>query len=552
MLQTHNTIPNQYELFFKSASIGIIIANDESVIISANDCILKSTGYELDELLNEPVDRLIPLRSGKSYTRQHFRYLHKAERFSKSDVQVFNAKRKDGSVFPVEVSLDHYSLAGCNYYVAFVSDATKRIDDQMRIQKMYGELELTIENRTKELSRTLQVLEMLNEKLENLLVSQRAILDNARVMLFAMNNDGLIRFFNPEATRLTGYTEKEVVMNHNPTLFIDPFSIQAFRDSYYNEFGVYFRNELDVIREKALRNEVNGCECQFIHKDGSSFPVSLTITPILHKNNQINGFMGVAVDLTDRKKAELNLLSALSKEKKLGEMKSRFVSLASHEFRTPLSTILSSAYLIEKYTGAEDQPKRSKHLTRIINTVNNLTLLLNDFLSVGKIEDGKLAVHPSCFDVRMFMEALITEIKPLLKKGQIVQFQHNGNQEFVLDTALLKNILFNLLSNAIKFSPEFVPIVLTSSIDGEQLTIQIKDHGIGIPIDDQEHLMDRFYRASNATNIQGTGLGLYIVSKYMESMGGGLSFQSQPEQGTTFNLYFNCLKLTNNENNSID
>jgi PAS domain S-box-containing protein len=552
MPQTFNTIPNQYELFFKSASIGIIIADEAGVIISANDCMLRSTGYELNELVNEPVDLIIPLRSGRTYSSQHFKSIQQSGRESRVDGQVFHAKRKDGSIYPVEVSLNHYSLAGSDYFVAFVSDATRRVDDQLRIQKLYGELELTIENRTKELSRTLQVLEMLNEKMEHLLISQRAILDNARVMLFAMNNDGTIRFFNPEATRLTGYTEKEVVLKKNPTLFIDPISVQIFRDTFYNKHGVHFNEEMDVIREKALRNEINGHECRFVHKDGTYFPVSLTITPILHKNNQINGFMGLAVDLTDRKKAELNLLEALSKEKKLGDMKSRFVSLASHEFRTPLSTILSSAYLVEKYTAAEDQPKRSKHLSRIINTVNNLTLLLNDFLSVGKIEDGRLAVHPTLFDVRVFMESLLSEIRPLLKKGQTVQYHHQGSLDFVLDTSLLKNILLNLLSNAIKFSPEQIPIILSTNIVEDELNIQVSDKGIGIPLEDQEHLMDRFYRATNAAHIQGTGLGLYIVSKYVESMGGDMNFQSRPDQGTTFNLTFHCLKLTNNENHSVD
>ncbi len=547
-----NTIPNQYELFFKSASIGIIIADEEGLIISANDCMLRSTGYDLDELVDQPVDRIIPLRSDRTHSWQHFRNQQQSSREARADSQVFQAKRKDGSIYPVEVSLDHYSLAGSDYFVAFISDASRRVDDQLRIQKLYGEMELTIENRTKELSRTLQVLEMLNEKLEHLLVSQRAILDNARVMLFALNNDGLIRFFNPEATKLTGYTEKEVVLKHNPTLFIDPLYIQMFRDSFYNEFGVIFKDELEMIREKAIRSMIDGCECQFVRKDGSYFPVSLTITPIYHKDKQISGFMGVAVDLTDRKKAEINLLEALSKEKKLGDMKSRFVSLASHEFRTPLSTILSSAYLVEKYTETEDQPKRSKHLSRIINTVNNLTLLLNDFLSVGKIEDGRLAVHPTVFDVRVFMESLLSEIKPLFKKGQAVQYQHEGTPDFVLDTTLLKNILFNLLSNAIKFSPEDIPIVLKTNILNDQLNIQIADQGIGIPLEDQEHLMDRFYRATNAVNIPGTGLGLYIVSKYVESMGGSIFFQSQSDLGTTFNLLFNCLKLTNNENHSVD
>jgi len=552
MSDTIYTIPNQYELFFKSASIGIIILNEDGIIVSANDYILKSTGYDSTELLNQPIDHLIPLHNGKTNVKSTVNPTQETEKIALSDIQVFNAKRKDGSEFPVEVSLDHYGIAGTDYYVAFVSDASRRVDDQLRIKKLYGELELTIENRTKELTRTLQVLEMLNEKLEHLLVSQRAILDTARVMLFAMNNEGLIRFFNPEATKLTGYTEKEVVLKHNPTLFMDPTCIQIYRDSFFNEFGIVFTDEMEMIREKSLRNEINGIECHFIHKDGTSFPVSLTITPILHKGNQVSGYMGVAVDLTERKKAELNLLEALSKEIKLGEMKSRFVSLASHEFRTPLSTILSSAYLIEKYTSTEDQPKRKKHLQRIIGTVNNLTHILEDFLSVGKIEEGRLAVHPCVFELENFIEILLSELRPLLKKGQQITFHHQGDSSFILDTALLKNILLNLFSNAIKFSPEDGIIELQTTIENGQLNILLKDQGIGIPAEEQDHLMDRFYRASNAVNIQGTGLGLYIVSKYVESMEGTISFESNPDHGTHFHLIFNRLNFTNHENHFID
>jgi signal transduction histidine kinase len=150
------------------------------------------------------------------------------------------------------------------------------------------------------------------------------------------------------------------------------------------------------------------------------------------------------------------------------------------------------------------------------------------------------------------MESLLSEIKPLLKKGQTVQYHHQGSLDFVLDTSLLKNILLNLLSNAIKFSPEQIPIILSTNIVEDELNIQVSDKGIGIPLEDQEHLMDRFYRATNAAHIQGTGLGLYIVSKYVESMGGDMNFQSRPDQGTTFNLTFHCLKLTNNENHSVD
>lgn len=232
------------------------------------------------------------------------------------------------------------------------------------------------------------------------------------------------------------------------------------------------------------------------------------------------------------------LTKALSKEKELGDLKGRFVSMASHEFRTPLSTILSSASLLSKYPLTEEQDKRNKHIQRIKSSVNNLINILNEFLSIGRIEDGKITTNNKNFNLKELIAALCNEMNGLLKTGQKLLYQHAGNTEIFLDPSLLKNFLINLLSNAIKFSPENSTIYLQSEVTDAKIEISIKDEGIGMSEEDKKHLFERFFRGANATNIQGTGLGLHIVGKYIELMNGNISVKSELEKGTEITITF--------------
>jgi PAS domain S-box-containing protein len=543
-------ISNQYEAFFKHASIGIIVINQNGDIINANPYLLNLFAYEEKDLLGKKIEILIPGRFHAHHVDHRDGYTKNPKsRPMGTGIDLFGLK-KDGTEFPVEVSLSHYNSNGEKFIFGFITDNTKRLSDRNKISQLNNDLESSVDNRTKELTRTLQVLELLNEKHEITLANQKAILDNARVMLYAMNEKGLIQFFNPEATRLTGYEAAEVVQKHTPTLFHHPEEIEACRHELLNNFQIEAPNDFEVIKQKALLNHIHTMECSFVSKQKKEVPVSLTITPIRDKQKKLIGFMGVAIDISERKNAEINLLEALEKEKKLGEMKSRFVSMASHEFRTPLSTILSSAYLIEKYTECSEQSKREKHISRIISAVNNLTNILNEFLSVGKIEEGKLVLNISSFNVKKLIEGIITDLKSMFKPGQEIIFSHEGKEEINLDSSLLKNIILNLISNAIKFSSEHSPIHISSCCNEDEFVIKVKDKGIGISKEDQEHLMDRFFRGANAVNVQGTGLGLHIVSKYVECMQGKMSYESALNEGTTFTIIFKPSILITQE--SID
>lgn len=228
---------------------------------------------------------------------------------------------------------------------------------------------------------------------------------------------------------------------------------------------------------------------------------------------------------------------SLTRERELNELKSNFVTLASHEFRTPMGTILSSASLIGRYNGAADGEKRERHVQQIQSAVTSLTGLLNDFLSLSQMEQETLYGSPYPLDIVTFCEEVIDDMQWIIKPGQRVIYHHQlGSPAVSIDGQMLKNILINLLVNASKYSAEAKEIELTTSVGSEQLLITVKDQGIGIPDIDKDKLFISFFRARNTIRVQGTGLGLYIVKRYVDLLGGTISFTSELDSGTVFTV----------------
>lgn len=243
--------------------------------------------------------------------------------------------------------------------------------------------------------------------------------------------------------------------------------------------------------------------------------------------------------LEEIQKAKQDVLHALSKEKELNEMKSRFISMASHEFRTPLTTILSSANLISKYTKGEQQENREKHIKRIKTSVQNLTNILNDFLSLEKLESGAIMLKMEHFSIQKLLEEIRGEFEHSLKKGQVMQVRIEDHIPTInSDPHILKNIIINLLSNAIKYSEEGKTITVEVFRQKNDLTLMVEDEGIGIPAGEQKNLFQRFFRAKNVTNIQGTGLGLNIVRRYTDLLNGKITFSSEEGKGSKFMVTF--------------
>ena len=371
-----------------------------------------------------------------------------------------------------------------------------------------------------------------------------ALFNNAAIGIIIADPDGRIVLVNQFSLRQFGYQEHELLGK----------KIEVLIPSRYREKHIDHRKNYHGANAHSRPMGV-GMDLHALKKDNTEFPVEVSLSPYPTEEGQYA--IAFVSDISIRKQSEAALLQlnaelekkveertqslsdALENEKELNELKSRFVSMASHEFRTPLSTILSSAYLISKYTTAEDQPKRDKHIQRVIVSGNMLNDILNDFLSVGKIEEGKIQVRLVEFDIVEQVNALIKEIQPILRKGQHIEYLHNESPIQVrLDLSLFRHIMMNLVSNAMKFSEEGMPITVTTNRSNNDLILKVMDKGLGISESDQEHLFERFFRGENVTNIQGTGLGLHIVSKYAELMNGNVDFNSTLGKGTEFIITF--------------
>lgn len=403
-----------------------------------------------------------------------------------------------------------------------------------------------------------------------------AIFETAIDCIIIINDRGQIQLVNEATINLFGYDRTELIGQNVRILMPEHHAVQ--HDQYLKNY-----QETRQPRIIGIGRDEKGKR-----KDGSLFPMRLAVNEVLIED--IRYYAGIIHDKTNLRSAEaeiermnqelerkviqrtleleeknnqliqinttLNreikerqqieamlrdnereLQHALEKEKELNELKSRFVSMASHEFRTPLSTILSSAGLISRYPHSEQQQQRNRHIERIKSSVNMLTGILDDFLSLAKLEEGRITLTLESFSLDDLIKEVLDELRPNLKPGQdmLLKSRTDGlrmNQ----DRTLMKHVLYNLLSNATKYSPENKAINLRTDFHNGMVKLEIQDQGIGIPLQDQVHLFTRFFRAKNVTNIQGTGLGLNIVRQYINLMGGEIQFTSTEGAGSTFTI----------------
>lgn len=314
----------------------------------------------------------------------------------------------------------------------------------------------------------------------------------------------------------------------------EEFPVEISLSSYKNEEGFFVIGFVsDITKRKEIEQSVFDQQKELAENIKTIEKLNQELENKVEERTE-----QLQLTLLQLEKSKDKLTRALSKEKDLGDLKSRFVSMASHEFRTPLSTILSSASLLAKYSLSEEQEKRDKHINRIKSAVNNLTDILNEFLSIDKIEDGKITAKNSLFNIKEFVTGLRNEMNGILKPGQQLNYTHTGKTDIYLDSSLLKNILINLISNAIKFSGENSSIDIAGNVFENVVELKVKDSGMGMSNDDQKHLFERFFRGANVSNIQGTGLGLHIVGKYIELMNGNIRITSELEKGTEIIITF--------------
>lgn len=251
----------------------------------------------------------------------------------------------------------------------------------------------------------------------------------------------------------------------------------------------------------------------------------------------ITGIVVVGTDVTEQVLTRQPVEQLLIRERELNELKSNFVTLASHEFRTPMGTILSSAALIGRYNGPDEGEKRERHVQRIRSAVHSLTGLLNDFLSLSQMEQSNMHGSPYPLTITTFCEEVIDDMQAVIKPSQRISYTHlSGQPTISVDGQMLKNILVNLLVNASKYSADGKEITLTTAVQASHLLLTVRDEGIGIPDADKDKLFINFFRARNANHIQGTGLGLYVVKRYVDLLKGTVTFTSQLDLGTIFTI----------------
>jgi PAS domain S-box-containing protein len=526
------------KILFDQATIGILVVNNKGQIESINPFALKMFGYQLNELLKHPIDLLIPERFHPRIQRQINISLKKNNHRQINMGVDLVAIKKNRVEFPVEISFGIFEDDGEKMANIYIVDISIRKNAEMQIVKLDSELESKVEYRTHHLKKALVELEHSKMELQRALEFQKILLFNVKAIFFTFDLNGIIQTFNPEAERELGYEAAEVIGKKNPFIFQDKDCLKKRAKEISKEVGRKISAGIEIFRVKSSLQLYEDTECIYVRKDGIKFPVQLNVSPMKDSFGTVIGYVGVAINISKIKEVELALKEALDKEKELNEIITRFVTTASHEFRTPLSTILSSTYLLGKYCTFDEQLKRENHITRIISSVDTLIKILDDLLSVGKIEEGGIHVKAITINIKEFVLNLSSQIINSLKLKQKIRCTHIGKENVEIDETLLKHILFNLISNASKFSPEASQIEIKSVFNDKQFKLSVKDYGIGISKQDQKHLTKRFFRGTNAATIQGTGLGLHIVQKYVEILKGDFKCISKLNYGTEFILIF--------------
>ncbi|MBY0424951.1 MAG: PAS domain S-box protein, partial [Cytophagales bacterium] len=496
---------NKIAAIINTAVDGIITIDNKGFIETMNPAASRLFGYQQDELVGQKVNVLMTEVDRKG----HDGYMEKYHRTGEKKIIGIGrdviGKRKNGTEFPFALSVSEVQLSNRVIYTGIIHDISRRKADEERlkeyaqeqernlqeIKKLNAELESRVNARTKELENKNLLL---NQQIQERLNAEKALIESQKLYITIAKNfpNGVITIFDRQFRYM----------------FIDGKELGIFDELPEHYLGKTIFDKLPEETANQMAHHLEQCfqggNISFEIQLGDNFYL-ITSAPLFFKENKVLQVMAVSQNITDRKKAEDEIKKSLARERELSDLKSKFVSMASHEFRTPLGTILSSIALVAKYNDEKDMDKKMKHINRVKANVEYLTQVLNDFLSLGKFDEGKVVNQPDWFDLNAFCMELNEEMEAIAKPNQHISFSNllKGNH-IMADKKLLKPALANLLSNAIKYSEEGKEIQLILEETNSEITIQVKDQGIGIPEQDQVHLFELFYRAHNTTNIQGT------------------------------------------------
>nr|WP_321230050.1 PAS domain S-box protein [uncultured Psychroserpens sp.] len=485
-----------FNILLGSISEGVIVVDEYQNIVETNKSAELMFGYNSKELLNQPLNILIPQNYHANHG-DHFKGFikdHKQRRMGHGR-DIFGAK-KDGNIFPIEASLNPFTVYGNNFIMALIVDITER---------------KKLEQEKNHLAKIIQ--ESLNE----------IYVFDAKTLQFTNANYG--------AQKNIGYSLEEIIT-------MTPVDIKP------NYTESQFRKELELLNQEHIEK----IEFETVHqrKSGSTYPVNVHLQRSKLGDREV--YVAIILDITEQKnyteKLEKTvsirteeLKVALAVEKELNDLKTKFLSMVSHEFKTPLSGILTSAILLNKYELTEQQEKREKHIKTITDKVQYLNKILNDFLSIEKLEKGKINYNFTTFKLSKVLNEVIYSANMLLKDGQKINYPKDIDElSLYQDEKILELVLSNLIYNAIKYSSENTIIDIDITQHKNNTIFKIIDNGIGIPKKDQKNIFNRYFRAENALLLQGTGIGLNIVKDHLENLNGSITFESEEHKGSIFTI----------------
>tara|TARA_R110002153_G_scaffold14008_3_gene51519 strand:+ start:4464 stop:7217 length:2754 start_codon:yes stop_codon:yes gene_type:complete len=512
---------------------GIIIVDAQHPdlpIIYSNKAFTRITGYGADEVLG----RNCRFLQNGDRNQPEIAFMSKAIGHGSSCRVLIRNYSKDGILFWNDLFITplYDQDQKLTHFIGVLNDVTEIQDAKRKLEEYAQVLEDKVEERTREVQTTVEKLVSTNLNLEDQMIEtqraqRKANLSRALFTAIAHNfPNGVIMVFNSDYELV--YVEGEEMDRIN-------IKKSDFEGIPIDDIPVFSKIQIKKIKSD-IRKTLRGGNISF-EVDFHDQCYAVNSTPLYSDEKKIMWALFVYNNVTEQKEVQHKLERTIMVEKELNELKSRFITIASHEFRTPLSAILSSAILIGKQNEPGKEDRRMKHVSRIRTNVRDLVVILNDFLSLSKLEEGKVSVKPQFFELIQFLKMLVDEMEPNKKEGQDIVLKYSQPSISVcLDPKLLNHIIINLLSNAIKYSMEGQIIGLEVDANDKELFIHVKDQGIGIPKANQKKLFERFYRAENATNFQGTGLGLNIVKQYTGLLSGTVGFKSKLGKGSTFSL----------------
>lgn len=495
-MEIFNKTSNVFKILSEAVSEGIVVVNSKQVIVATNDPSNQLFGYEKDELLGQSLNILIPKKYHHSHKKHVSNFMDNSGKRQLGHGRDLYGLRKNGTMFPVEIGLNPFTIYDNNYVMTLIVDITERKKAEEELKHWAN---------------------IFHESLNEIYIFDAKTLKFLNVNTGAQNNIG----YNFE--ELKTMTPIDIKPDFNEYLF-----------------------------KKTIKPLLNGTENKLVfntthlRKDGSKYPVEVHLQR--SNSGDAETLVAIILDITERenytakleqtvKKRTQQLQEALHKEKELNELKTKFLSLVSHEFKTPLSAILTSSTLIGKYTKSNQQENRDKHIKTIENKVKYLNNIINDFLSIERLESDKVNYKYSTFPLSKVVNEVVYQANMLLKAGQNIIYPDSIN-DIVLDfdEKILELILTNLINNAIKYAPEHTDIEVKAWTEKNLLKIEILDFGIGIPEQEQKFVFNRYFRAENALLTQGTGIGLNIVKSHLENLGGQITFTSKENIGSTFTV----------------